>query len=211
MKRSAVELGFIHRFEPGRRDHITLVLLHGTGGNEEDLIPVGKVLAPGAAMLSPRGNVLEKGMPRFFRRFSEGVFDLEDLKLQSKELADFVRNASVKYGFDMSSVVLIGYSNGANIAVSMLLLQSLLPAGAVLFRPMVPLIPDELPALNKTGVFVSAGMSDQIVPREETERLVRLLRDTGAEVTLNWERATHALSEHEVEKAASWLHENASS
>ena len=135
MKQSAVRLGFIHRFEPGNRGDITLVLLHGTGGNEEDLIPVGKVLAPGAAVLSPRGNELENGMPRFFRRFSEGVFDLEDLKFRSKELADFVKNASVKYGFDMSSVVLVGYSNGANIAVSMLLLQSLLPAGPCCYAP----------------------------------------------------------------------------
>ena len=147
-------------------------------------------------------------MPRFFRRFSEGVFDLEDLKFRSKELADFVRNASVEYGFDVSSVVLVGYSNGANIAVSMLLLQSLLPAGAVLFRPMVPLIPEKLPNLNKIGIFVSAGTSDQIVSREETERLAKLLRNARAEVALNWENTTHALTEQELKKAASWLLQN---
>ena len=147
-------------------------------------------------------------MPRFFRRFSEGVFDLEDLKFRSKELADFVRNASVKYGFDVSSVVLVGYSNGANIAVSMLLLQSLLPAGAVLFRPMVPLIPEKLPNLNKIGIFISAGTSDQIVSREETERLAKLLRNARAEVTLNWENTTHALTEQELKKAATWLLQN---
>ena len=119
-----------------------------------------------------------------------------------------MKNASVKYGFDMSSVVLVGYSNGANIAVSMLLLQSLLPAAAVLLRPMVPLIPDTLPNLNKIGIFVSAGTSDQIVSREETERLAKLLRDARAEVTLNWENTTHALTEQELRKAASWLLQN---
>ncbi len=144
MNRSALELGFIHRFEPGNRSDLTLLLLHGTGANEEDLIPLGKALAPGAALLSPRGKVLENGMSRFFRRFAEGVFDIEDLKFRSKELADFVKNASVKYGFDLKSAVAVGYSNGANIAVGMLLLQSLIPAGAVLFRPMVPFVPDKI-------------------------------------------------------------------
>ncbi len=147
-------------------------------------------------------------MPRFFRRLSEGVFDIEDLKFRSKELADFVKNASVKYGFDMDSIVVVGYSNGANIAASMLLLGSLLPAGAVLFRAMVPLIPHELPNLQKIKVFISAGTSDQIVSRGEVERLAKLLGDAQAEVTLNWENTTHALTEQEVKKAASWLLQN---
>lgn len=208
MKQSTHELGFIHRFEPGSRGGPTLLLLHGTGGNEDDLILLGKTLAPGAASLSPRGKVLENGMPRFFRRLSEGVFDIEDLKFRSKELAGFVRNASVKYGFRMDSVVLVGYSNGANIAASMLLLGSLLRAGAVLFRPMVPLIPDELPDLQKIEVFISAGTSDQIVSRGEVERLAKLLGDARTEVTLNWENTTHVLTEQEVKKAASWLLQN---
>jgi predicted esterase len=208
MKRLAVGLCFIHRFEPGNRGDLTLLLLHGTGGNEEDLISLGKTLAPGAAILSPRGKVLENGMPRFFRRLSEGVFDIDDLKFRSKELADFVRNASVKYGFDLDSVVVVGYSNGANIAASMLLLGTLLPAGAVLFRPMVPLIPDQLPNLDELVVFISAGASDQIVTRGEPERLAKLLEGARADVTLNWENSTHALTQQEVKKAASWLLQN---
>ena len=208
MSRSALDLGFIHRFEPGNRGDLTLLLLHGTGANEEDLIPLGKALAPGAALLSPRGKVMENGMPRFFRRFAEGVFDMEDLKFRSKELADFLKNASVKYEFDLKSVVAVGYSNGANIAVGMLLLRSLIPAGAVLFRPMVPFVPDKLPDLTGIPIFISAGKSDQIIPREEPERLAKLLRDTRARVTLNWENATHALTEQQVKKAASWLLQN---
>jgi predicted esterase len=205
MELSRPGLGFIHRFEPANPGCLTLLLLHGTGGNEEDLIPLGRTVAPGAALLSPRGKVLENGMPRFFRRFAEGVFDIEDLKFRSKELADFVRNASVEYGFDLNSVVAVGYSNGANIAVSMLLLGSLLPVGALLFRPMVPVAPDELPNLGGISIFISAGRSDPIVPRGEPERLAKLLGDAGAVVTLSWETATHALTEQEVEKAASWL------
>jgi len=207
-RRSTPELGFIHRFAPAKAGGLVLLLLHGTGGNEEEIVPLGKLLAPGAALLSPRGRVLENGMPRFFRRLAEGVFDIEDLKFRSKELADFVRNASVKYGFDLNSLVVVGYSNGANIAVSMLLLRSLLPAGAVLFRPMVPVVPDELPDLDGMAIFISAGRSDQIVPRGEAERLAKLLGDAGAELTLNWESATHALTEQEVKKAASWLFQN---
>src|SRR5712692_7546750 len=208
MNRSALELGFIHRFEPGNRSDLTLLLLHGTGANEEDLIPLGKALAPGAALLSPRGKVMENGMPRFFRRFAEGVFDIEDLKFRSKELADFLKNASVKYEFDLKSVVAVGYSNGANIAVGMLLLRSLIPAGIVLFRPMVPFVPDKLPDLAGMPIFMSAGKSDQIIPREEPERLAKLLRDARARVTLDWENATHGLTEQEVKKAASWLLQN---
>jgi predicted esterase len=147
-------------------------------------------------------------MPRFFRRIAEGVFDIHDLKFRSKELADFVRNASIKYEFDLTSVVVVGYSNGANIAVSMLLLGSLLPAAALLFRPMVPVVPDELPNLSERVIFISARESDQIVSRDEPERLARLLRDAQAEVTLNWENASHALTEQEVLKAANWLLKN---
>ncbi len=208
MKRSSADLGFIHRFSPGKGSNLTLLLLHGTGGDEDDLITLGIALAPNASLLSPRGKVIENGMPRFFRRLAEGVFDVEDLKFRSKELADFVKVASVRYGFESKSVVLVGYSNGANIAAGMLLTGALLPAGALLFRPMVPLTPDELPDLKGMPIFISAGRFDQVVPRGEAERLSRLLGDAGAEVTLNWENATHALAEQEVKKAANWLLEN---
>ena len=208
MRRSSADLGFIHRFKPGK-GNLTLLLLHGTGGDEEDLLALGTALAPDASLLSPRGKVTENGMPRFFRRLAEGVFDLEDLKFRSEELADFVKAASVRYGFESKQVVLVGYSNGANIAAGMLLAGSLLPAGALLFRPMVPLRPEELPDLKGMPVFISAGRFDQVVPPGEAERLARLLGDAGAEVTLNWENGTHALAgQGEVKKAASWLLQN---
>src|SRR5881227_1142273 len=140
------EPDFIHEFIPGDSPR-TLLLLHGTGGNERDLIPLGRELDLNAALLSPRGKVLENGMPRFFRRLAEGVFDLEDLKFRTNELADFVRNASKVYGFDLQYVIAIGYSNGANIASSMLLLRPQVLSTAILFRAMVPLVPDVLPDL----------------------------------------------------------------
>src|SRR3989449_11430560 len=166
------QLGFIHKFIPsnkkerleGREKVPTFLLLHGTGGNEEDLIPIGHEISSEAAILSPRGKVLEDGMPRFFRRLAEGVFDIEDLKFRTNELADFVKAASVRYGFESKPVVLVGYSNGANIAAGMLLAGSLLPAGALLFRPMVPLTPEELPNLKGMSVFISARGFDQDVP-----------------------------------------------
>src|SRR3954466_207184 len=143
------DLGFVHRFERGARPSLPpLLILHGTGGNEDDLLPLGKMIAPGAALLSPRGKVLEHGMPRFFRRLAEGVFDEEDLKLRARELAEFVRAAAAQYRFDAGRVTAVGYSNGANIASAMLLLAPGVLSRAVLFRAMVPLVPDPLPALD---------------------------------------------------------------
>src|ERR1700719_2478432 len=133
---------FIHEFVPGNSDR-TLLLLHGTGGNERDLIPLGQELDPNASLLSPRGKVLENGMPRFFRRLAEGVFDLEDLKKRTQELADFVVSAAEHYKIDNKQIVAVGYSNGANIAASMLLLRPEVLPAAILFRAMVPLIPEQ--------------------------------------------------------------------
>src|SRR6186997_2036988 len=138
---------FIHEFLAGSSNR-TLLLLHGTGGNERDLLPLGRELDPNAALLSPRGKILENGMPRFFRRLAEGVFDLEDLKFRTNELADFVTAAAQHYGFTLDNLVAVGYSNGANIAASMLLLRPEILHRAVLFRAMVPLIPDALPELS---------------------------------------------------------------
>lgn len=206
---SAKELGFVHSFVPAQESDssFTLLLLHGTGGNERDLLPLGRSLAPGAALISPRGRVLENGMPRFFRRFAEGVFDLEDLKFRTHELADFVEAASTVYKFDSSKIIAVGYSNGANIAASMLLLRPRLLAGAVLFRPMVPLVPETPPDLSGILIFVSAGRFDPIVPQEQTERLVTLLQDWGADVTLRWQNGGHVLSAQEVNEAKEWLSE----
>ena len=195
---------FIHEFVPGSSSRI-LLLLHGTGGNERDLIPLGRELDPNAALLSPRGKVLENGMPRFFRRLAEGVFDLEDLKYRTNELADFVTAAAQHYGFATDQLVAVGYSNGANIAASILLLRPEILHRAVLFRAMVPLIPDTLPELSSARVWIGAGDQDPIVPASETKRLAELLRRAGADVTIRFFNAGHGLTNDDVITARDWL------
>ena len=195
---------FIHEFVPGTSNR-TLLLLHGTGGNERDLITLGHELDARAALLSPRGKVLENGMPRFFRRLAEGVFDLEDLKMRTNELADFVAAAVCHYELPANHVVGVGYSNGANIAASMLLLRPKLLHAAVLFRAMVPLVPDKLPDLSFTRVWIGGGDQDSIIPTSEIQRLVRLLRSAGADVTIHFAKAGHGLTNGEVETAGGWL------
>src|SRR5213079_1286001 len=145
---------FIYEFVP-RSSKRTLLLLHGTGGNERDLIPLGHDLDPNASLLSPRGKVLENGMPRFFRRLAEGVFDLEDLQKRTHELADFVVSAAAHYKIDINGVVAVGYSNGANIAASLLLLRPEILSAAILFRAMVPLIPEKPPDLGSKSIFMT--------------------------------------------------------
>src|SRR6266498_3463404 len=200
----SLEPDFIHEFVPGTSNR-TLLLLHGTGGNERDLIPLARELDSRAALLSPRGKVLENGMPRFFRRVAEGVFDLEDLKNRTNELAGFVAAAAQHYGFASDKVVAVGYSNGANIAASMLLLRPKTLRGAVLFRAMVPLVPESLPDLSSVCVWIGAGSEDPIIPTSETQRLVELLRSAGADVTIRFARAGHGLTSSEVETAGQWL------
>jgi len=195
---------FIHEFIPGTSNR-TVLLLHGTGGNERDLIPLGRELDPTAALLSPRGKVLENGMPRFFRRLAEGVFDLEDLKNRTNELADFVAAAAQHYGFAPEKVVAAGYSNGANIAASMLLLRPEILSAAILFRAMVPLVPDKQPNLSSMRVWIGAGTNDQIIPTSETKRLAELLRKAGADVTIRHFPAGHELTPADVEAARDWL------
>ena len=195
---------FIHEFIPGSSSR-TLLLLHGTGGNERDLIPLGRELDPNAALLSPRGKVLENGMPRFFRRLAEGVFDLEDLKHRTNELSDFVAAASQHYGFATDQLVAVGYSNGANIAASMLLLRPEILGAAILFRAMVPLVPDRLPDLSSVRVWIGAGDQDPIVPASETKRLAELLRRAGADVTIRFAKAGHGLTNDDLEAARHWL------
>src|SRR5256886_2315050 len=173
---------FIHEFVPGKSDR-TLLLLHGTGGNERDLVPLGRELDPRAALLSPRGKVLENGMPRFFRRLAEGVFDLEDLKNRTSELADFVAAAAQHYGFAADKVVAAGYSNGANIAASLLLLRPEILSAAILFRAMVPFVPETKPDLNSKPIWIGAGAHDPIIPAPNTKELVEMLRNAGADVT----------------------------
>ena len=198
-------LGFTHRFAPATRPGLApLLLLHGTGGNEDDLLPLGERLLPGAARLSPRGQVLEHGMPRFFRRIAEGVFDLDDLRRRTDELADFVDAARTVYGLE-SPPVAVGFSNGANIAAAMLLLRPGTLGGALLIRPMVPLEPNPLPALGGVPVQINAGMADPIVPPSQSEALADLLRRAGAKVTLDWIRGGHNLTPADLEIGARFL------
>jgi phospholipase/carboxylesterase/glyoxalase family protein len=204
---TGADLGFVHRFvdEAPGGPAATLLLLHGTGGNEDDLLPLGRMLWPGAAVLSPRGKVLEGSMPRFFRRLAEGVFDVDDLIARTHELVEFVASAAKHYRRDPGHFVAVGFSNGANIAASALLLHPGLFAAAVLFRPMVPLVPDPLPDLTGTPVFIGAGRADPIVPPEQTERLAALLGACKATVTLKWQAGGHGLGTADIETARDWL------
>lgn len=186
-----------------------MLLLHGTGGDESSLLPFGRKLAPKAGILSPRGNVIERGMPRFFRRLSPGVFDMEDLFFRSRELAEFVHLASDIYGFDPHGVVAVGHSNGANIAASVLLLGAFRFPAAVLFRPMIPFFPEKSPKLAGSSLFLSAGRHDPIVPPAHPQKLQQIFETAGASVTVNWESAGHNLTSREVEAASVWLKEEA--
>lgn len=183
----------------------TLLLLHGTGGDEHDLVDLGRTLAPNANLLGVRGRVLEGTMPRFFRRLSEGVFDEADLRLQTNALADFVSAASTHYSFDSGRVWAVGYSNGANIAGALLFLKPGTLAGGVLLRAMVPLVPDNLPKLNAAPVLLCAGQRDPIAPPAETERLQTLLTSAGASVTVNYENAGHGITPQDVNTTRQWM------
>ena len=198
---------YVHRYLPPEGDDArTLLLLHGTGGDENDLIQLGQMLLPDAGLLSPRGTVLEHGASRFFRRLAEGVFDLDDLRARTAELITFIDAASVKYGFDASQVVAVGFSNGANIASSILLTSPATFSSAVLFRPMVPFVPDEPVPLTGKRIFIGAGEDDPIVPRDQPYRLAELFQLCGATVTTEWQPGGHTLTRADVSKAYEWLH-----
>src|SRR4051794_40265113 len=186
------QFDFIHEFVPGSSSR-TLLLLHGTGGNERDLIQLGRELDPNAALLSPRGRVLENGMPRFFRRLAEGVFDIEDLKRRAHELADFVASAVTQYKLRSDNIVAVGFSNGANIAAAMMLLRPEVLRGGALLRAMVPFAPDQRPELHGRAVLVSSGGEDPIVPSDQPQTLAEIFRAAGADVTLKWQNAGHNL------------------
>lgn len=195
-----------HLYEKGTNDSApTLVLLHGTGGSERDLVPLARMISPESAVLSLRGNVLENGMPRFFRRLAEGVFDEEDLLFRTGEVNDFLDQAAEQYGFDRRNLVAVGYSNGANIAASLLFHIQAAWAGAILHHPMVPRRGVVLPDLSGVPVFIGAGKNDPICPPQETEELEGLLRGAGADVSVHWERYGHQLTSTEAEAAADWF------
>lgn len=201
------DLGFIHRFVPAKDagSDETLLVLHGTGGDENDLIGIGQAIAPGAAILSPRGNVLENGAPRFFRRLAEGVFDPKEVRSRAEELARFIRAARVTYGLDPHRIFALGYSNGANVASTVMLVEPGVLQAAILFRPMLVYEPTEEKDLDGSAVFISAGRMDPIVPTDSVERLVKLFASAHADVTLKWQLAGHSLVPSEVREAADWL------
>ncbi|RLL41282.1 alpha/beta hydrolase [Oceanobacillus piezotolerans] len=182
----------------------TLLLLHGTGGTEQDLLPLAEIIDQDANVLSVRGNILENGMPRFFKRLAEGVFDEEDLIFRTKELNEFLDEAAEKYEFDRSNIIAIGYSNGANIAASLLFHYKDALKGAILHHPMVPRRGIDLPDLSGKKVFIAAGTNDPICPAEESEELNTLLENAGAEVELHWENRGHQLTMSEVKAASAW-------
>ncbi|MGQ0713704.1 MAG: VOC family protein [Gemmatimonadaceae bacterium] len=207
---SGEALGFVHRYIPPtanaeRAGSTTLLLLHGTGGDENDLLPLGRAVLPGAGILSPRGKVLEHGAPRFFRRIQEGVFDQEDLAHRTRELAGFIEAAITTYSLERDGIVAVGFSNGANIAASVLLRHPGLIRGAVLLSPMVPFEPDELSDLADTSIFIGAGRADPIAPPEQAERLAEIFRRSGAAVTVHWERGGHTVTKGELDAAHQWI------
>lgn len=182
-----------------------MLMLHGTGGDENDLIPLGRELLPGAAILSPRGKVLENGMPRFFRRVAEGVFDLEDLERRTEELARFIEWAREEYNFHERKLIAAGYSNGANIAASLILRYPRHLSGAVLLRAMVPFAPGAVPDLRGMPVFLGAGERDPIVPAADTRRLAAMFESGGADVSLHWHAGAHELGQDDVDAVKVWI------
>jgi phospholipase/carboxylesterase len=196
----APEFGYVHRFEPGADpSRPPVLLLHGTGGDETDLLPLGREIAPGAALLSPRGNVLEGNMPRFFRRFREGLFDEDDVRRRAGELTDFVAETRRAYG--LAQPFALGYSNGANIAAAVLLLHPKTLAGAILLRAMAPLAEPPRPDLSGVPVLILSGLSDPIAPRSSAEKLAAALVAAGARIERDDLPASHGLTQADVTKA----------
>ncbi len=185
---------YVHHFEAGSNPAaLPLLLLHGTGGDERDLLPLARQLSPGSTLLSPRGDVLENGQPRFFRRFAEGIFDLADVEKRTHALADFIATAAQRYRFDAARLTAIGFSNGANIAASLFLLRPESLAAAVLLRLMIVLTPTKLPQLTDKRILISSGTRDPIVPADHPVRLAEMFRQAGAAVTLHTTAASHGL------------------
>ncbi|MGD0845969.1 alpha/beta hydrolase [Bradyrhizobium sp.] len=200
----ASNLSLIHRFEPATRSGVApLLLLHGTGGDENDLLPLGRMISPGAALLSVRGQVLEHGMPRFFRRLAEGVFDEADVNRRANELADFVEAAREAYG--IAAPLVLGYSNGANIAAAMLLLRPRTLRGGILLRAMVPLAQPPEADLSGRSLLLVSGQHDPIIPPANGEQLAAMLTKAGADVTRRVLPVGHQLSQADIGLAREWL------
>ncbi len=200
-------LSFEYAFEPSSLASAPpLLLLHGTGGNEHDLLTLGRTLSPGSALLSPRGKVNERGAARFFARLAEGVFDPTEVAQRTNELADFIAAAAERHQIDITRLIAVGFSNGANIAATLLLIRPVVLAGAVLIRPMVvvdrPASPDSLAGKR---VLILSGDQDPLVPADHPRRLAAHLRAGGAEVNLETFPASHALTRNDIAAAQRWL------
>ena len=190
----------------------TLLMLHGTGGSERDLLPLARMLDPEAAVLSPRGNVLERGMPRFFRRLAEGVFDAQDVVRRAADLATWIDAATQRYALNPEAITAVGFSNGANIAAAMMLLRPPAihtPQSAILIRAMVPLDSAAQPAAHPvapgTRALILAGLKDPIVPAENSRRLAAMLQAQSIEITLEELDSGHELTREDVTLARAWL------
>ena len=194
-------MDFVHRWIPGT-DGQTVLLLHGTGGDEDDLLELGRGVAPDASFLSPRGKVLERGMPRFFRRLAEGVFDLDDLRLRTHELADWIGESARQYQFDVKGLVALGYSNGANIAASLLLMRPEVLGDAILLRAMLPF--EAEPSLSEKRVLMANGKQDTIISLASATRLAEVLRGGGAKVEFNISEGGHGLEQRDIDEARRW-------
>jgi predicted esterase len=193
---------FIHKFLPGRLP-VTVLLLHGSGGDENDLLPVARALAPGAAFLSPRGKVMDQGLRRFF------ALDRSDLHERAAELAEWVGEAAKQYRIDPARLYALGYSNGANIAAALMLLHPGSMAGACLLRSRAMVgaeaFPDGLPSLEGAPVLISAGQSDHLITPGDAEALAKLLTDAGARVDLAIQNAGHDLTPADFSLAKQWF------
>jgi predicted esterase len=198
------DLDFIHAYQKVDGAKKTLVLLHGTGGGEKEFFPLAEIIAPNASLLGVRGKVIENGMPRYFQRYALGVFNQQDIRERAYELNNFVGMASRVYGFDKENVCVMGFSNGANMAVNMLMLYPGLFKQAMLFRAMITLQVYDIPVLKNTEILMSAGENDPVVPVGNTEALYKLFQNAGAKVDLHWQNSEHALTEADILLAQEW-------
>jgi phospholipase/carboxylesterase len=203
---SATDLNYIHTFVPAPSNSsrpVTLLLLHGTGGDENSLLSLGNDLWPGAALLGLRGKVLENGMPPSFRRFTE--VGIADVRSRTEELAQFIRAASERYGFSTRRLIIVGYSNGANLAAGLILLHPHYLAGAILFRVMVPLVPEIIRDFRQLSIFIGAARLDPLIPAGQAEELAAIFKSGGANVAISWHQGGRELGEDDVQAAKSWF------